>query len=78
VASRAVRLSTLRDNCRSSIYEAPSYRAAEAAHLLKLSDPTVRAWCFGQGYDEAAALEKGMEAKAVEFVKKGAEIYSKA
>lgn len=34
----------------SSIYDDPSYRAAEAAHLLKLSESTVRAWCFGQGY----------------------------
>ena len=30
------------------------------------------------GADEQTALAKGMEAKAVEFVKKGAEIYSKA
>ena len=27
--------------------------------------------------DEAAALEKGMEVKSVEFVKAGAEVYSK-
>jgi len=33
-----------------SIYDAPSYSAAEAAHLLKLNGSTVRAWCFGQGY----------------------------
>jgi uncharacterized protein (DUF433 family) len=31
-------------------FDAPSYRAAEVAHLLKLNDSTVRAWCFGQGY----------------------------
>lgn len=43
-------LSTLKDSRRSSIYDAPSYRAGEAAHLRKLSDSTVRAWCFGQGY----------------------------
>ena len=30
------------------------------------------------GVDNEAALVKGMEAKAVEFVKKGAEIYTKA
>ena len=30
-----------------------------------------------QGLDEAAALEKGMEVKSVEFVKAGAEVYSK-
>lgn len=33
-----------------SVHEAPAYGAAEAAHLLKLSASTVRAWCFGQGY----------------------------
>lgn len=33
-----------------SIHEAPAYRAAEAAHLLKLNASTVRAWCFGQDY----------------------------
>ena len=38
----------------------------------------VRDYAAKLGVDEAAALEKGMEAKAVEFVQKGAEIYSKA
>jgi hypothetical protein len=33
-----------------SIHEAPAYRAAEAAYLLKLNASTVRAWCFGQDY----------------------------
>lgn len=33
-----------------SIHEAPAYRAAEAANLLKLNASTVRAWCFGQDY----------------------------
>jgi len=45
-AERRVTKGTL----ESSIFDAPSYRAAEAAHLLKLHDSTVRAWCFGQGY----------------------------
>ena len=35
---------------RSSIYDEASYRALEAARLLKLNGSTVRAWCFGQGY----------------------------
>jgi phosphomethylpyrimidine synthase len=38
----------------------------------------VRDYAAAQGLDEQAALEKGMEQKAVEFVKKGAQIYSKA
>jgi len=31
-----------------------------------------------QGIAEAEALKKGMEAKAKEFVEKGAEVYAKA
>ena len=38
----------------------------------------VRDYAASQGLDEQAALKKGMESKAVEFVKKGAQIYSKA
>jgi phosphomethylpyrimidine synthase len=42
----------------------------------------VRDYAAKQGLDEQTALAKvaqaGMEEKAVEFVKKGAEIYSKA
>jgi len=38
----------------------------------------VRDYAASQGLDEQAALKKGMEAKAVEFVKKGSQIYSKA
>jgi phosphomethylpyrimidine synthase len=38
----------------------------------------VRDYAAAQGVDEQAALAKGMEQKAVEFVKKGAQIYSKA
>ena len=37
----------------------------------------VREFAAAQGLDEKAALEMGMEAKAVEFVKSGAEIYRK-
>jgi uncharacterized protein (DUF433 family) len=32
------------------VYEAPSYRAAEAARILVIPPSTVNAWCFGQGY----------------------------
>jgi phosphomethylpyrimidine synthase len=37
----------------------------------------VRDFAEQQGIDEQAALEKGMEVKAVEFVKAGAEVYRK-
>ena len=38
----------------------------------------VRDYAAKQGMSEDDALAKGMEAKAVEFVRRGAEIYSKA
>ena len=38
----------------------------------------VRDYANREGISEVAALKQGMEVKAVEFVKKGAEIYSKA
>jgi phosphomethylpyrimidine synthase len=38
----------------------------------------VREFAAKQGLSEQEALEKGMEQKAVEFVRKGSEIYSKA
>ena len=38
----------------------------------------VRDYARNQGVDEQAALAKGMEEKAVEFVNRGSEIYSKA
>jgi phosphomethylpyrimidine synthase len=38
----------------------------------------VRDYAAKLGVDEAAALERGMEAKAVEFVKTGGEIYRRA
>ena len=44
---------------------------------MKISQD-VRDFAAQQGVDEAAALQKGMETKAVEFVKTGAEIYHKA
>jgi phosphomethylpyrimidine synthase len=38
----------------------------------------VREYAEKQGVSEQEALKKGMEQKAIEFVKKGAEIYTKA
>jgi phosphomethylpyrimidine synthase len=37
----------------------------------------VREFAAKEGVDESAALSKGMEKKAEEFVKQGAEIYIK-
>ena len=37
----------------------------------------VREYAAKEGISEIAALKKGMEVKSVEFVKMGAEIYSK-
>jgi len=33
-----------------SIFDAPSYRVGEVAHLLKVPNSTVLSWCFGQAY----------------------------
>ena len=41
-----------------TIFDVPSYKAAEAAHLLKLSNSTVRAWCFGQNYVDRTGARK--------------------
>jgi phosphomethylpyrimidine synthase len=38
----------------------------------------VRDYAAKHGVSEQDALKKGMEQKAVEFVKKGAELYTKA
>lgn len=42
----------------ASIFEAPSYKAAEASYLLKLNSSTVRAWCFGTTYRGRAGSSK--------------------
>lgn len=39
--------------------------------------PMIRDYATSQKLSEAEALQKGMEAKAVEFVKQGAEIYKR-
>ncbi len=60
---------------------------AKLAHFCSMCGPhfcsmkitqDVRDYAAKQGLDEQAALVKGMEEKSVEFVKKGAELYSKA
>ena len=61
--------------------------SAKVAHFCSMCGPhfcsmkitqDVRDYAAAQGVDEEAALAKVMEQKAVEFVKKGAQIYSKA
>jgi phosphomethylpyrimidine synthase len=60
---------------------------AKLAHFCSMCGPhfcsmkitqEVRDYAASQKLSEAEALKKGMEAKAVEFVKQGAEIYKKA
>ena len=59
---------------------------AKLAHFCSMCGPhfcsmkisqDVRDYAAQQGVDEKAALQKGLEEKAIEFVKKGAEIYHK-
>ena len=58
--------------------------SAKVAHFCSMCGPhfcsmkitqEVREFAAAQGIDEATALVKGMEVKAVEFVKSGAEVY---
>ncbi|MGC2520427.1 MAG: phosphomethylpyrimidine synthase ThiC [Burkholderiales bacterium] len=60
---------------------------AKLAHFCSMCGPhfcsmkitqDVRDYAARQGLDEQTALKKGMEEKAIEFVKKGAEIYSRS
>jgi phosphomethylpyrimidine synthase len=60
---------------------------AKLAHFCSMCGPhfcsmkitqEVRDYAASQKLSEEEALQKGMEAKAVEFVKQGAEIYKKA
>src|SRR3970282_283363 len=66
---------------------AKGHASAEVAHFCSMCGPhfcsmkitqDVRDYAAAQGVSEQEALKKGMEQKAVEFVKKGAELYSKA
>jgi phosphomethylpyrimidine synthase len=74
------------DKAREFHDETLPQHGAKLAHFCSMCGPhfcsmkitqDVRDYAAKLGVDENAALEKGMEAKAVEFVKKGAEIYSK-
>ncbi len=75
------------DKAREFHDETLPQHGAKLAHFCSMCGPhfcsmkitqDVRDYAAKLGVDENAALEKGMEAKAVEFVKKGGEIYSKA
>jgi phosphomethylpyrimidine synthase len=75
------------DKARDFHDETLPQHGAKLAHFCSMCGPhfcsmkitqDVREYAAKLGVDENAALEKGMEAKAIEFVKKGAEIYSKA
>jgi len=75
------------DKAREFHDETLPQEGAKLAHFCSMCGPhfcsmkitqDVRDYAAKLGVDAAAALQKGMEAKAVEFVKQGAEIYSKA
>src|SRR5438067_977763 len=75
------------DKAREFHDETLPQEGAKLAHFCSMCGPhfcsmkitqDVREYAAKLGVDEAAAIEKGMEAKAVEFVQKGSEIYSKA
>ena len=75
------------DKAREFHDETLPQEGAKLAHFCSMCGPhfcsmkitqDVRDYAATLGVDEEAAIAKGMEAKAVEFVKKGAELYSKA
>jgi phosphomethylpyrimidine synthase len=75
------------DKAREFHDETLPQHGAKLAHFCSMCGPhfcsmritqDVRDYAAKQGLAESEALAKGMEAKAVEFVKKGAELYSKA
>ena len=75
------------DKAREFHDETLPQHGAKLAHFCSMCGPhfcsmkitqDVRDYTAKLGVDESAALEKGMESKAIEFVKRGAEIYSKA
>lgn len=74
------------DKAKSFHDETLPKESAKVAHFCSMCGPhfcsmkitqDVRDFAAAQGLDENAALEKGMETKAVEFVKSGAEVYRK-
>jgi phosphomethylpyrimidine synthase len=75
------------DKAREFHDETLPQHGAKLAHFCSMCGPhfcsmkitqDVRDYAAKQGVSETDALAKGMEAKAVEFVERGAEIYSKA
>ena len=75
------------DKAREFHDETLPQHGAKLAHFCSMCGPhfcsmkitqDVRDYAAKQGIGEADAIERGLEAKAVEFVTKGAEIYSKA
>ncbi len=75
------------DKAREFHDETLPQHGAKLAHFCSMCGPhfcsmkitqDVREYAAKQGLSEEDALKKGMEVKAVEFVQKGAEIYSKA
>ncbi|HKB58896.1 MAG TPA: phosphomethylpyrimidine synthase ThiC [Gallionellaceae bacterium] len=75
------------DRARSFHDETLPKESAKVAHFCSMCGPhfcsmkitqDVRDYAAKQGVSEQEALEKGMEAKSVEFVKQGAEVYRKA
>ncbi|MBW7902040.1 MAG: phosphomethylpyrimidine synthase ThiC [Rhodocyclaceae bacterium] len=74
------------DKAREFHDETLPKESAKVAHFCSMCGPQfcsmkisqdVRDFAAQQGVDEAEALQKGMETKAVEFVKAGAEVYRK-
>ena len=74
------------DKAKSFHDETLPKESAKVAHFCSMCGPhfcsmkitqDVREFAAQQGLDEAEALQKGMETKAVEFVKAGAEVYRK-
>jgi len=75
------------DKAREFHDETLPKESAKVAHFCSMCGPhfcsmkisqDVREFAAKEGVSEQEALEKGMEVKAIEFVKQGAEIYSKA
>ncbi len=75
------------DRARELHDETLSKDSAKVAHFCSMCGPQfcsmkitqdVREYAARQGISESEALEKGMQAKAAEFVESGGEIYQKA
>ncbi|MDP2852463.1 MAG: phosphomethylpyrimidine synthase ThiC, partial [Gallionella sp.] len=74
------------DKAREFHDETLPKESAKVAHFCSMCGPSfcsmkisqdVRDFAAAQGVDEQTALSKGMEQKAVEFVKQGSQLYRK-